>query len=103
MSAAYTASAYVAPLPPFPLDAVRWAAVVEHLRLGPQQARIAELVIVGLGDKEIAAELGIGKPTLRGYLVRLYQRVKAEDRLQLVVRLLCVAIELESQRASRHA
>ncbi|MFT3686373.1 MAG: LuxR C-terminal-related transcriptional regulator [Phycisphaerales bacterium] len=93
----------VAAVSPFPLDAARWAAVVEHLKLGPQQVRIAEMVILGRGDKEIAVALGIAKPTLRGYLVRLYQRVKVENRLQLVVRLLCVAVELEAARVRHHA
>jgi DNA-binding CsgD family transcriptional regulator len=79
---------------PLPLDPQRWAAVVSHLGLSPQQARIAELVIRGKKDKEIMAELGIAKGTLRTYLERVHYRAGSQDRVQLVVRLFSLALTI---------
>jgi DNA-binding CsgD family transcriptional regulator len=78
-------------LPPLPIDAARWAAVVAYLALPPQQARIAELVLRGMRDKQIMAELGISRPTLRTYLSRLFLKAGVEGRVELVIRLFTLA------------
>lgn len=102
MSGTRHASPHTATLPALPMDAGLWTAVAGQLKLGPQQARIAEMVLRGLADKEMAAELGISKPTLRGYVARLHRRVEVADRLRLVVRLFQVAMELQEKRLAKH-
>jgi DNA-binding NarL/FixJ family response regulator len=79
------------PGPAFPLDAVAWQHVVKTLELSPQQARIVSLILHGLRDKEVAGELGLGVPTIRTYLDRVFQRVGARDRVELVIRVFVVA------------
>lgn len=82
-----------ASIPPLPMDATRWAAVVAQFDLSEQQARVAELVIRGLGDKAIADELGIRYGTVRVYLARLFGVTGTDSRLGLVIRLFSVALE----------
>jgi DNA-binding NarL/FixJ family response regulator len=85
-------------IPPdtFPLEPETWQRVVAALRLSPQQARIAEQLLYGRQDKEIAAALGIRPPTLRTHLHRLLVRVEAADRTQLAVRLVGAARLLDN-------
>jgi DNA-binding NarL/FixJ family response regulator len=79
------------PDPAFPLDAATWRHVVDTLEFSPQQARIVALILHGLGDKEVAAELGLRVPTIRTYLERVFQRVGVRDRVELVIRVFVVA------------
>jgi len=74
-------------------------AVVETLQLAPQQARIVELILRGLRDKQIAAELGLGVPTVRTYLKRVFVRVGVQDRVELVLRVFAVAWDLGGGRS----
>ncbi len=82
-----------------PLDSASWMAVVETLQLAPQQARIVELILRGLRDKQIAAELGLGVPTVRTYLKRVFVRVGVQDRVELVLRVFAVAWDLGGGRS----
>jgi len=71
--------------------------MVDRLELSGQQARVAEMVMRGLGDKEIAAELGIGKGTVRTYIARLFVKMNVQDRIGLVVRLFVLAMSMEDR------
>lgn len=62
-----------------------WKQIVDQLRLSPQQARIVRRILQGMGDKQIAADLGIGIPTVRTHLTRLYVRLGVVDRVQLIL------------------
>jgi DNA-binding CsgD family transcriptional regulator len=68
------------------LTAGFWARVVDALGLAPQQARILCLILEGKHDKEIIAELGISRQTIRDYLKRVFDRHGLEDRSQLVLK-----------------
>jgi DNA-binding NarL/FixJ family response regulator len=80
-----------------PLAPELWARVADSLALSPQQARLVELLLGGLRDKDIAASMGVGLPTVRTYFERVFRRVGVTDRVQLVIRVMSVALQ-ESSR-----
>jgi DNA-binding NarL/FixJ family response regulator len=71
-----------------------WDACVDALKLSPRQAAIVRLILRGKKDKEIAAETGLSKHTVRTYLRRIFDRFGVSDRTALV---LCV---LSNHRAN---
>jgi DNA-binding NarL/FixJ family response regulator len=77
--------------PPLPLDDGHWRAIVQAMQLSPQQAKIVELVLRGLCDKQIAAAMGIGEPTIRTYLQRISARTCTHGRMGLAMRVLAVS------------
>jgi DNA-binding CsgD family transcriptional regulator len=74
------------------MDDRTWKAVARDLGLSPQQKRIVELILRERSDTEIAAALGIGEPTVRTYLTRLYGRFGVRGRLGLVLRVFTATI-----------
>lgn len=85
------------------MPAERWGAVVTQLKVSEQTARVAEMVLRGLGDKAIAAELGIGVGTVRIYIARLFLKTGAENRVGLVIKFFVMATGDASGEASRQA
>jgi len=81
---------------PFPLDAETWARVVEEFGLPRQQARIVKGILCGMGDKQIARELGLRVPTVRTYLGRIFDRLGVGDRVQVILRVLAQARSIAS-------
>jgi DNA-binding NarL/FixJ family response regulator len=71
-----------------------WDACVDALKLSPRQTAIVRLILRGKKDKEIAAEMGLSKYTVRTFLKRIFDRFDVSDRAALV---LCV---LANHRAS---
>lgn len=72
-------------LPSLPINAEAWEKVSDTLMLPPQQKRLVELVLMGKRDKEIAAHLHVGLPTVRTYLGRVFQRAGVQDRVELIL------------------
>jgi DNA-binding NarL/FixJ family response regulator len=70
--------------------------VIQSLKLSAQQAKIVELVLCGLRDKQISTRLNIGVPTVRTYLGRLYQRLEVQDRIELILHIVSVAERLRT-------
>lgn len=66
--------------------------LVRHQRatgdLPPQLARVAVLVCEGLSNKEIARAVGLSEHTVKEYVQRLAQRLRADNRTALAVALL---------------
>ncbi len=62
-----------------------WGELVTQLGLSPRQAQIATHLIEGLGDKQIAHQLGISVHTVRTYLGRMFAKQNVQDRNELVV------------------
>lgn len=91
------------PLPPLPMPAERWAAVVAQLHVSEQTARVAEMVLRGLSDKSIGAELGIGVGTVRIYIARLFLKTGAENRVGLVIKFFVMAAGEDSGEAFRQS
>ena len=79
---------------PLPLSKEHWTAIVQSLGLSPQQAKVTELLLRGLGDKQIAASLSITEPTLRTYLSRISARTRTRGRMELAMRVLAVSHEV---------
>lgn len=77
-----------------PLAAEQWEAVAHSLEFSPQQSRIVELLLRGFKDKQIAAELHLGVPTIRTYLKRIFDRLGVSDRVELILRVFAVAREI---------
>jgi len=50
----------------------------------PRQAEIVSLVAGGLGDKEIAQQLGVSVSTVRTHLQRLYRDMGVHSRSRAV-------------------
>ena len=79
---------------PFPIE--HWQAIVQAMRLAPQEARTAELVLQGLCDKQIAAALGVREPTIRTYLSRIAAKTGAHRRMELATHVLGLSYRLLS-------
>ena len=75
---------------PLPLCEVEWQRVVEVLALSPQQARIVELILRGMRDKQIALALGLRVPTVRTHLSRLFARLHIADRVELILKVFAI-------------
>jgi len=52
--------------------------------LPPSLSKVAELVLAGLSDREIADQTGLTYRTVRTYLSRLYRRVGVTSRAELL-------------------
>ena len=66
---------------------VAWESLTLSLPLSSRQEEICKLLFVGAADKRIAAELGIGLPTVRTHLASLFQKFDAQDRCELLLKL----------------
>ncbi len=87
----------------FPLDRETWAKTISILCLSPQQARIVELLLLGMRDKQIAAQMGLKVPTVRTYLDRIFKRVGVQDRVELILRVFSIALSaIPPGKCSQH-
>jgi two-component system, NarL family, nitrate/nitrite response regulator NarL len=86
--------------PDMMLECVRFAATGEmwmerslantllHWRpvgLSRRQSQLLSLLVQGLKNREIAAELGISEGTVKAYLTTLFEKVGARDRFELAL------------------
>ena len=92
---------YLETFPPLPLDDGHWRAIVHAMQLSPQQAKIVELVLRGLCDKQIAVAMGISEPTIRTYLQRISERTQTRGRMALAMRVLAVSHQV-NREPKRH-
>ena len=58
---------------------------VNHQALSPRLRQTLEGLLAGLGDKQLANELGISRHTVREYVKELYKRFGVSGRHELVV------------------
>ncbi len=71
----------------------RWTRLVETMRLPPQQAKILGLIFEGKKDKQIAAEMGLNRYTIRTYLKRMFDRFEVADRIGLVLHAVAILMQ----------
>jgi DNA-binding NarL/FixJ family response regulator len=83
------------------LDGEEWKHVVGAMEFSVQQARIVELILQGLADKQIAREMGLSKPTVRTYLARIFQRTGCSDRMELALKVFLCAREFREKNAGQ--
>jgi DNA-binding NarL/FixJ family response regulator len=55
-------------------------------KLAPQEQRVLEMISRGFFHKEIAAELGIGVPTVGTYVRRIYEKLQVHTRAQAIAK-----------------
>ncbi len=92
----------LAAAPPMPMSPRLWQTVVRAARLSPRQARVTELVMRGLGDRQIAVVMGLSEPTVRTYLTRLFKRFHASSRMELAMRIMETALEILLDPTAAH-
>lgn len=78
----------------FPLPVKHWKAICRAMGLSGQQARVVELVLHDLGDKEIAEEMGLRLGTVKDYLARIGRQTGTSGRVQLLIYLLRISHHL---------
>lgn len=62
-----------------------WNQLSDKLGLSPRQSQVANLLLMGLSDKQIASKLDISTHTLRTYLDRMFTKMSVGDRCELIV------------------
>ncbi len=73
------------------LDPDIWSEVAITLDLTPQQSKVVNLILRGYCDKQIAVELKLSYSTVRTHLGRLFQRIGAQDRSELILAIFAIA------------
>lgn len=76
----------------------------DRITLSRRQKQILGLLVQGLKNKEIAANLGISEGTVKCYLTKLFEKVGAKDRFELALfglRNLRGLLDASSQRPAR--
>ena len=63
--------------------------------LSPREGDIAELVGLGLSNKEIASHLGIRNQTVRNTLVHVFRKTSTRKRTQLAVKIILSEYDLD--------
>ena len=74
------------PLPEL-FPAQRWKELAAALGLTKRQVQVARLICRGLGNKEIARQLGRSESVVRQHSDGLYKRLRVGNRVGVVVRL----------------
>lgn len=64
-----------------------FSAAIGEYRLGPRQAKVAELACDGLSNSEVAYRLSLSPETVKRHLAVVYQKVGVSSRPELVKRL----------------
>ncbi|MFC3773386.1 response regulator [Paenibacillus sp. GCM10012303] len=59
----------------------------KRIELTQREREVAELIVQGYTNREIAAELHIAEGTARNYISQLYSKLEVLDRVQALVRL----------------
>ena len=62
-------------------------AFARRYRLSRREAEVAELVLRGYGNPEIATALGIARTTTKRHLTRIFQKIGVDSRTRLISRL----------------
>ena len=75
-----------------------WGQLIIRLGLPKQQLRLVRLVLMRFQDSEIAEEMDISTSTVRTYLTRIFHRTETRDRIDLVITLFTMALEIQAQR-----
>lgn len=57
----------------------------ENRRLTSQEHKVLSLLTQGLSNKDIASALGVGEKTVKGYLSKLFDKMGAKNRTDLIL------------------
>lgn len=78
-------------LPPFPLAADHWRAIVKEMGLSGRQAEILELVVRGASLREISTALNISISTIRTQQERIFDKTGTNTRGEILLRILALS------------
>lgn len=62
-----------------------WEELTTQLNFSPQQIQVVHCLLEGMGDKQIAATMGISEHTVRTYLGRIFTKQEVQNRNELLV------------------
>jgi len=62
-----------------------WTELAAGFAFSPRQAQVVRCILRGLGDKQIAGELGISIPTVRFHLSAVFAKIGVRDRCELLI------------------
>jgi DNA-binding CsgD family transcriptional regulator len=82
-----------------------WVDVAQHLRLSAREFSVAVLIFEGNSRFQIAKRLKCSPETSRGFIDRVFAKLKVRDRLGMVLRVVRVhlaVVALQSQRDNPH-
>ena len=74
-----------------------WRAVANRLDLRGRHLQLAEGILGGFAEEQIADELGISQHTVHTYVKRLYRKLSVSNRADLVVRLFFAHVSCERE------
>jgi DNA-binding NarL/FixJ family response regulator len=74
----------------------QWTRVAHHLGLSARQADVVHLLLSSMTIRGAADELGLRPDTVKTYLKRTYQRLEISSRLELAIRILAAAADLDA-------
>jgi DNA-binding NarL/FixJ family response regulator len=86
-------------LPLLPIEPERWRAIINVIELSPQQAKILDLLLRGMDDKEIAPVVGIPQSILRDNIARILARTGSNNRMELATHVLTLSHKLKATEA----
>ena len=64
---------------------IEWAEIVEELSLSPREGEIIKGLFADKAHKKIAIDLKMSIPTVRTHMSRLFQKLQANDRGDLIL------------------
>lgn len=73
-----------------------WAAIAGSLDLSEREADIAKLLMADMSERAIAENLRISSHTVHTHLERLYRKLNARSRCQVVVRIFEQYVQLDN-------
>jgi DNA-binding CsgD family transcriptional regulator len=71
-----------------------WLSIVQSLRLSAREAQIARLLLNDATEGAIAETLSISPHTVHTHLERLYRKLNARSRCQVVIRIFQRYVEI---------
>jgi DNA-binding CsgD family transcriptional regulator len=74
-------------LPQLPMAENEWNRLNSSLQLTPRQARVAELILRNQCDKQIAALMGLGVPTICDHKSALFRKLRVSDRIEFILQI----------------
>jgi DNA-binding NarL/FixJ family response regulator len=85
-------------LPQLSIEPDHWREVLDLLGLSPQQAKILDLLLRGVCDKNIAPTVGIGQSTVRAHIASILARTRSNNRTELAMQVRSLAQQMKPNK-----
>ena len=80
-----------------------WTRVAHHLGLSARQADVVHLLLSSMTIRAAADELGLRPDTVKTYVKRTYQRLEVTSRVELAIRVLVAAADIDARPGDTRA